>query len=91
MMPEQHADLPAHDRLISIRYFVQNMMGLKSREWFYRHKDDPGFPQRVMFGNKPMLSFNRCVAYIDQKVTGTKPPEPQPKRKRGRPRKIPLG
>lgn len=77
-----------HDRFVTIRYFTTQMLGLKSRQWYYLHINDPGMPQRVMVGNKKaMLSYKDCVAYIERIKNAAKPPAP-PKRKRGRPRKM---
>lgn len=78
---------PDHDRFVTITYFVREMLGLKSKNWYYDHMRDPGMPQRVPVGGKPKLSFKDCVAYQNRLKRQAEPPEPL-KRKRGRPRKV---
>src|SRR6185436_14619449 len=36
-----------HKRFVSIAFFVHEMMGKKSKNWFYLHRDEPDFPKRV--------------------------------------------
>jgi len=76
-----------HDRFVTIAYFVKEMLGMKARNWYYDHQNDPGVPQRVMVGDKPKLSFQECLAYMERLKEGAKPAAP-PKRNVGRPRKI---
>lgn len=74
-------------RYVTITYFLTQMLGRRSRGTYYNHLNDPGWPQRVMVGGRPMLNLEDCQAYIRrQDEAGRKPPEPV-KRKRGRPRK----
>lgn len=75
-----------HDRLVSIDYFM-GMLGVSSRNYYYDHVNDPGFPQRIPLADSRnvKLSLADCVAYIER--LKTKPAGPPPKRKPGRPRK----
>lgn len=71
------------DKLVSIDYFTGDMLGV-GRQWYYKHKNDPGMPQRVFVGGKkPKLVLAECQAYVEQ-LKSVRPPQ---KRKRGRPRK----
>jgi hypothetical protein len=79
-----------HDRLVSIRYFTRDMLGMKDRGWYYRHVGDPGMPQRVSVGGKPMLSLQACVAYVERLKRGHGAEAPKTKRGPGRPRKLPV-
>jgi hypothetical protein len=76
-----------HDRFITISYFVHEMMGMKARDWYYDHQDDPGVPQRVMIGGVPKLSLRECIAYQEMLKGATQPAAPI-KKKIGRPRKV---
>src|SRR5262245_35842896 len=80
----------SHRRFVSIRYFTEEMCGM-SREWFYKHIQDPMFPRRVWFGTKPMLDFAECQAYIQSLLPKDEPKkEAAPvKRRPGRPVKNP--
>ena len=31
-------------RFITIAFFVHEMMGKRSKNWFYNHRDEPDFP-----------------------------------------------
>lgn len=79
-------------RLVTISYFVVDMLGLKNRLWYYRHVDEPGMPQRVYIGEKPMLRYDECAAFVDRLVErrDAPPPSPAPKVRRhpGRPAKV---
>lgn len=69
------------DRLITIDQFA-GMIGM-TRQWYYKHREDDGMPQRIYVGGRPKLSLLECRAYVE----ALKRLRPQPKRKRGRPRK----
>jgi hypothetical protein len=73
-------------RFVSIEYFWRDMLGFKSKQWFYQHKDDPGMPQRVYIGSDPKLVYDECVAYM-HRLMAARAAKPKPKRKRhtGRP------
>ena len=75
-----------HDRFVTIPYFTHQMMGMRDRGWYYRHARDPGMPQRVRIGGKPMLSLEQCKAYMAKLVALAEPAAPL-KRRVGRPRK----
>jgi len=77
------AEQPHHDRYVAIQYFTKEMLGLKDRNWYYRHVDDPGMPQRIYVAGKPMLSLADCNAYMAQLRGPAKPV----KRRPGRPRR----
>ena len=55
-----------HPRFVTIDYFVKDMLGYKHRVSYYDHLNDPGWPQRVYPGGKPMLVYDECVAYQRQ-------------------------
>lgn len=74
------------DRMITIAAFRQ-MLGV-SRDWFYDHAEDPGFPQRVYVGAAPRLMLSECVAYVEALKNKRGPKAPLP-RKGGRPRTNP--
>jgi hypothetical protein len=69
------------DKLITIDAFVE-MIGM-TRQWYYKHKEDAGMPQRVYVIGRPKLSLRECNAYVE----AVKRARPAIKRKRGRPRK----
>jgi predicted DNA-binding transcriptional regulator AlpA len=76
-----------HDHLVTIPYFTNQMLGV-SRYWFYKHDGkDPDLPKRIMVGDKPLLSFRECLAYMER-LKARRSGLPKPKRKVGRPRKI---
>lgn len=92
---------PSHPRFVTIDYFIKDMLGYKSRISYYNHIKDPRWPQRVYpTGDKPMLDFDECVAFMEwKKGNREKPatpfkksrPEPLPggkKRHPGRPAKV---
>ncbi|MER9336034.1 hypothetical protein NKJ06_18925 [Mesorhizobium sp. M0293] len=80
-----------HPRFVTIDYFVKTMLGYKHRVSYYDHINDPGWPQRVYPGGKPMLVYDECVAYQRQKMAERDPQRPTPtngrKRHVGRPAK----
>lgn len=80
-------NIAPHDKFVTITYFVREMLGRRSRDWFYDHVNDEGMPQRVTVGDKVMLSFEDCTRYIEQLKSKAKVTAPR-KRGRGRPRKI---
>jgi hypothetical protein len=61
---------PEHRRFVTISYFVRNMMGYSSRNWYYRHRRDPGFPQVIMLPGhqRALLDFDECKAYQERLV-----------------------
>lgn len=79
--------LEEHDRFVQISYFTKVMLGLKDRGWYRRHVRDPGMPQRVMIGTKPMLSLRACEAYMERLKRNAVYPASEKKRGPGRPRK----
>jgi hypothetical protein len=94
----------AHERFVTIDYFIKEMLGFRSRITYYNHIGDPGWPQRVYpAGPKPMLLYSECLAYVQDKMKARvsphahlythKPPKtktPPPKKRRpGRPVKAP--
>jgi hypothetical protein len=76
-----------HDRFITIKYFVHEMLGMKAKNWYYDHVNDPGVPQRITVGGVPKLSLRECIAYQEM-LKGAAPTATPFKRKLGRPRKI---
>lgn len=76
-----------HDRFVSIPYFSKEMLGMKDRGWYYRHVNDPGMPQRVQVGGRPMLSLQACTAYVERLKRQAGVYTPEKKRGPGRPRK----
>jgi len=50
---------------VTIDYFC-HMLGLKDRTFYYRHKDDPGFPQLVPVGDghRKRLVRKECEDFI---------------------------
>jgi predicted DNA-binding transcriptional regulator AlpA len=94
--------MPDGRRFITIERFVE-MLGMKSKQWFYDHKDDAHIPQRVYLGKKPYLLADECMAYLDHLVElrrpageptrpapkKANPPPPDRKRRTGRPVKPP--
>lgn len=74
-----HAQAPEHRRFVTITYFVRQMMGFKSRNWYYRHRTDPGFPQPIYLPGhqRALLDFHECTAYQERLLEsgrGTWPP-----------------
>ena len=51
-------------RLITIRQFC-DMMGMKDRSWYYKHRSDPGFPAVVAVNGEPRLVWQECADYRD--------------------------
>jgi hypothetical protein len=51
-------------RFVSIKFFVQEMLGYAALSTYYNHIDDEGWPQRVYPGGKPMLVYEECVDYM---------------------------
>lgn len=85
-----------HPRFVPIEYFINQMLGYKSRSSYYNHEQDEGWPQRVYPGGKPMLVYEECVAYMERLMGHRAPPppfhKPPPKKRRpGRPVKPPPG
>jgi hypothetical protein len=76
-----------HDRFVQISYFTKVMLGQKDRGWYRRHVGDPGMPQRVMVGGRPMLSLQACTAFVERLKRTAAPTPPEMKRGPGRPRK----
>lgn len=81
------ADVSLHDRFVTVTYFTRDMLGMKSRDWYYAHRRDPGMPQQIEVGGIKKLSLRDCIAYQEM-LKGKAPPPPPVKRKRGRPRKV---
>jgi hypothetical protein len=81
-------DTPEPPRFVTIEFFWKEMLGLTNKQWFYNHKDDPGFPRRVYFGSKPMLIHDECVAYIARMVGQRTMPEPEKKNPPRKPRRV---
>lgn len=87
----------AHERFVTIDYFIKEMLGFQSRITYYNHIGDEGWPQRVYpAGMKPMLLYSECLAYVQGKmlervapVRQKKTPPPKKKRRPGRPVKAP--
>jgi len=75
-------------RYVTITYFVTQMLGRRARGTYYNHLGDPGWPQRVMIGGKPMLNLDDCTAYIRRQDAIGRAPPVKVKRPRGRPRKV---
>ncbi|RWP05076.1 hypothetical protein [Mesorhizobium sp.] len=86
MADNQNIDEPV--RFVSIEYFVVTMLGHANRSWFYRHRNDPEFPQPVPAEGRPRLVYEECVAYMKrlmaQREEAKKNP-PKVKRRVGRP------
>jgi len=81
------------DKLIPLQTFIREYLGLRDRNWWYKHRNDPGVPQVVPMGRKPMVSLEEVERFIEAKKKARAPAvsEPPPlKRKRGRPRKHPV-
>ena len=77
-----------HDRFVTIKYFVHEMLGMKARNWYYDHQHDYGVPKRIIVGGVKKLSLRDCIAYQEM-LRGAAYPQATPiKRKVGRPRKI---
>lgn len=64
-------------RFMTIEQFVE-LLGYKSKVWYYNHADDPGFPRRVYFGRTPMLLVDDVASYIEHQL---KARDPKPKKK----------
>jgi hypothetical protein len=71
-----------HRRYVTIAEFTHDMMGKKSKSWYYNmlHKKLPGFPQRHYFpgSERPMLDYQECIAWQNQ---ATKTPPWKPRRR----------
>lgn len=77
-------------KFVTLEYFWKQMLGLPNKQWFYNHKDDPGFPRRVYFGSKPMLIYDECLAYIHKRIGARiMPEEPEPTQPKKTPPKKP--
>ena len=76
-----------HDRLVTIPYFTGVILGQRDKGWYYRHVGDPGMPQRIRVGGRPMLSLRACMAFVERLKGRAAPPPPEMKRGPGRPRK----
>lgn len=83
-------------RLVTVDYFIKEMLGYKHRSTYYNHLDVPGWPQRVYPGGKPMLVLAECEAFMAKLLAERTPQkvvkhrkEPDPlKRHPGRPAKV---
>ena len=90
-------DQPAnHKQFVTIAYFMVEMLGFTSRQSYYDHLSEPGWPQRVLPGGRPMLVYAECLAYqqslLDNRAPPPAPPPKRRKRHTGRPagkKKIP--
>ena len=69
-------------KLVTITYFVTQMLGMNARQWYYHHRDTPGLPQRVYVAGKPMLIYDECKAFVDRAIAARRP-----RRHTGRPAK----
>jgi len=69
-----------HKRYVTIGFFTHDMMGRKSKNWFYNHANDEGFPQRVYLpgAHRPVLDYDECLAFQKR---GTKTPPWKPRRR----------
>jgi hypothetical protein len=74
------------DQFISINKFCRMMS--RNRSWFYRHANEPGFPQRIYVreGDPPHLSLAECQDYMER-LKQRRGPQAPLKRRVGRPRK----
>jgi predicted DNA-binding transcriptional regulator AlpA len=54
-------------RLITQPTFYRTMLGV-TRNWYYRHKDEPGMPRPIMLGRRVLLLYSECVAYVEQQA-----------------------
>lgn len=70
-----------HKRFITIGFFVHEMLGKKSKNFYYNHLKDPGFPQRVYLPGsiRPLLNYDECLAFQNGATT-TPPWKPQRRR-----------
>jgi predicted DNA-binding transcriptional regulator AlpA len=80
-MPETAEILPErneHKRYVTIGFFVHEMLGMRSKNWYYNHLKDEGFPQRVYLpgSTRPALDYDECLAY-QQRATKTPPWKPR--------------
>lgn len=75
---EQLAERQEHRRFITIGFFVHEMLGKRSKNFYYNHLSDPGWPQRYYLpGSKsPMLDYEECIAWQEQ-ATATPPWKPR--------------
>jgi hypothetical protein len=81
-------DAAEKPRLITIEQFIIGMMGFRSRISYYNHQGEPGWPQRVYIGKKPMLRYDDCMAYYNGLVSDPVPEAKTPpvrRRRVGRP------
>jgi len=76
-------------RFVTLEYFWREMLGLRSKGWYYNHADDPGMPKRVYFGAKPMLLYDECLAYIDHLIEEREPHPLKPQQQKKNPAKKP--
>lgn len=67
-----------HKRYITLGEFVHEMMGKKSKNWYYDHMKDEGFPQRIYLpgSSRPVLDYDECVRW-QQRGTTTPPWHPR--------------
>lgn len=74
------ADRNEHKRYVSIGFFTHDMMGKKSKNWFYNHLKDPFFPQRIYLpgAHRPVLDYDECLRFQEG---ATKTPPWKPKRR----------
>ena len=70
-------------RFMTIEQFVE-LLGYKSKVWYYLHKDDPGFPRRTYFGRTPMLLVDDVVAYQEHQLKARDPVKKNPAEKKPR-------
>lgn len=82
-------DTDSPSRLVTIDYFVKDMLGMSNRAFFYDHAGDPGFPQRVKIGSRAFLVRSECEQYVADRIEARDKPKAKPpekvKRHIGRP------
>jgi hypothetical protein len=78
-MLEKSPDQTEHKRYVSLSFFVHEMMGKKSKNWYYNHLADEGFPQRIYLpgSRHPVLDYADCIAYQQRGATKTPPWKPR--------------
>lgn len=64
--------LPENRWFITVEQFWKEMLGQTNRNWYYRHKDDPGFPQAFYFGKRPLLLYDDCLHYVTKQQRAAK-------------------
>lgn len=75
--------VPDYQRYVTIGQLCE-MLGI-SRAGYYRHLNDPGFPQPFSLGGHQRLVYDDVLRYLGQQQATREPTLPPRKKRSGRP------